>query len=147
MLRSCLALLAAFLLLLPAGAAGGIDPHAPVAVAAIQTGNVVLVEWTPGALAPDYYNVYGVENGARTLLETELTTDHAQVEGGFATYEVTAVTGGVESAAMVAVELLAQGCHVDVDDGPPPSVNVDGCTPTAPGGPMIWLSLPWSLLP
>ncbi|MEA3200989.1 MAG: hypothetical protein QOE90_2417 [Thermoplasmata archaeon] len=132
MMRFGFAVLAVLVLAVPPSAADGIDPHAPVLAIASTTGNAVAVSWVPGAEAPDYFNVYGMDNGTRTLLGTGVTANHAEVAWGFPSYEVTAVTGTTETAALVAVAFLTDICRVEVDDGPPPTVNAGGCTPGLP---------------
>lgn len=121
--------LAALVVILPATiAAGGIpDPTTPLAVAAIKSGNATLVEWTPGAQAPDYYAVYGIPaEGARSLLATVGGSDdpQARVPTGFASYSVSAFTGTTESPSM-ANATLDLPC-VYFDPGPPPK-GIVGC--------------------
>ncbi len=130
-------LLAFGLLLATVGAspAAGLlpDPTTPAVAFAVKSGDVTLVEWTPGAQAPDYYAVYGYDDpNAPSLLATVSgnAEPRAEVSAGFAGYSVSAITGNAESPAILA--LTANLPCITFDPGPPPSGAV-GC-PIGIGG-------------
>jgi len=89
------ALLGALLLLPPASA---FDPQGPTAAAVVLSGTQGLLSWTPPAVLPDSYRVYGVASGSLTLLSV-MPADAVSgiVPSGFASYAITAWHGGLES--------------------------------------------------
>lgn len=95
------ALLALALLAIPTSRAD--TSHAPLAVgAAVVSDSFALVTWTTGQAPADYYKVYGIRNGAATFLTQTNTplpgeTGDVVVPGGYSTYAVSGVSGGIES--------------------------------------------------
>ena len=122
------------------------DSSKPAAAFSATYGEAhALVAWVPGAVAADVYRVYGIDGERMIPLSWVPAGDYsADVASGFATYAVTGIVGGAESAPTLAPDLggsPAVPC-VEADPGPPPGVAV-GCTkdiidlPVDPVG--IWI--------
>jgi hypothetical protein len=73
------------------------------------------VFWVPGSEAADSYRVYGIaDNGAKTLLEQNVTQPSVPVPAGFHAYAVSSVKGGIESDPVTAL-----GTCVEISIQPP----------------------------
>lgn len=104
------------LVLMPQAISASAPPYAPEAVLAIKLTDRAFVTWVPGDEAPDFYNVYGITDHGRELLNS--TTADADTIGtlvpvGFRTYGVTGVKNGVESPMRMAIGSSGddpQGC-------------------------------------
>lgn len=125
-IRFAVVLLGVFTLALPwAMASDDSAAWAPWVAIAISTDGEAFVTWLPGAVEADSYHVYGIHNGASSLLGIVEGSTSTWVDGGFSEYTVRGVSGGKESPANVAFTLNVN-C-ISVDHGLPPSVNV-GCS-------------------
>lgn len=142
-----LVLAAVLLAALPVAAGCLPDPTAPVTADAFLSGTNAIITWVPGAVSADTFNVYALVDGGRVLLESAPGTEMSAVVpapsaipcvqvdpdgpdvavgcSDFEGYAVSAVTGGAESKATVAVLVVGVPC-IGVDpDGPDVVV---GCT-------------------
>ncbi|MEA3201989.1 MAG: hypothetical protein QOE90_3417 [Thermoplasmata archaeon] len=118
------------LLLAIVGAAAALpapDPTTPLASVAIAVNGQTLVAWTPGAVAPDSYQVYGEDGGVSQLLASvPAGQESALVAAGFPAYEVVAITAGHASPAAAAATAVLP-CFGVQPLPPPPYVEVDWC--------------------
>lgn len=123
-MRSPAFLAVALALVAPAVADSGPTPYSPTSVVGTELDpGTVLLQWAPGAEPADSFRVYGVEDGALTLLADTSGSDAPRlmtitVPGGFQTYAVSGVRAGAESAPVLVTKTLAAGC-VHVQTGPP----------------------------
>jgi len=132
------AFLLGVLLVATAGSAASVPgPTAPLAaiafVEAPQGDNpgTAYLAWTPAAVTPDSYAIYGVVNG--TLTSSPIATESAMTTATtlseiYSGYAVAAITDGVASAPTLAVTLV-EAC-VQIGLGVPPDFAI-GCMPAS----------------
>jgi hypothetical protein len=100
--------------------------HAPLSAVASKSAAGVTVLWIPAVEGADAFNVYGVRDGARTLLETTPGTSiMAEVAAGFPGYAVAGMRDGTESPPIMA--FVTPAPCVTVDPGVPPEAGVGNC--------------------
>lgn len=129
--KACKTILLTAALALPAfPGVGAVSP--PAAVLALVTTDATLVYWAPSdTVAADIsYNVYGIRNGAETLIEnTRLTA--SVVLDVYESYAVSTVVNGQESALKYTVGGV---CIRPQDDPPTVTVSNTPCTTGVYGG-------------
>jgi hypothetical protein len=118
-------LLTLALIVSPVAAGDGNESFSPrdVAVVALDDAQA-LVAWTPGEIPADSYRVYGIDANGPVLLVDSVSSLGAAtlatvVTGGFPSYAVSGVKGGVESARTIGTGV---GC-VTVTLYPTPDVS------------------------
>lgn len=122
--RMVLLALALVALLVPTaiGDVGG--PMRPLAALVDYSGEGLVVMWVPGGPS-DSFRVYGVLEGARTLLAVASGEESSALAPlGFQTYAVSAVRGGLESS-LTYVSVVDLPCVTVMPSPLPPAVSVD----------------------
>lgn len=123
MLRAGLTFAALVALLAPAAWSSSTEPYAPTAATALAVqGAGALVNWIPGLVPADSFNVYGfTPQGDKTPLAVNVTQTTVEVPTGFASYAVSGIKNGIESQLVPATS----GCVVISTD--PPDVGYVDC--------------------